>query len=68
MEKLGEFADKQTAFDSGEWLQTLSFDGVGAIFFGKPFGFVKDSIDYDGYIDTVHTVTPLNSVVAMAPL
>ncbi len=45
----------------------FSFDGVGTVFFGKPFGFLKDSIDYGGYISAVHTAMPLNSVVAMAP-
>jgi hypothetical protein len=46
----------------------FSFDGVGTIFFGNAFGFIKDSIDYGGYINAVHTAMPLNSVIAMAPL
>ena len=46
----------------------FSFDGVGTVFFGNPFGFIEDSIDYGGYINAVHTAMPLNSVVAMAPL
>lgn len=37
------------------------------MFFGEPFGFIKDSVDYGGYINAVHTAMPLNSVVAMAP-
>lgn len=45
----------------------FSFDGVGTVFFGNPFGFIKDSVDYGGYINAVHTAMPLNSVVAMAP-
>lgn len=38
------------------------------MFFGNPFGFIRDRIDYGGYINAVHTAMPLNSVVAMAPL
>jgi hypothetical protein len=45
-----------------------SFDNVGAVFFGKQFGFVENSIDYGDYIKAVHTAMPLNSFVAMAPL
>jgi hypothetical protein len=45
-----------------------AFDNVGAVFFGKQFGFVEDSIDYGGYIQAVHTAMPLNSIIAMAPL
>ncbi|KAJ4382557.1 Cytochrome P450 monooxygenase acrts1 [Didymella sp. IMI 355093] len=68
MKKLGEFADSKVAFDLGEWLEMFSFDGVGTVFFGNAFGFIKESIDYGGYINAVHTAMPLNSVVAMAPL
>ncbi|KAJ4330396.1 Cytochrome P450 monooxygenase acrts1 [Didymella glomerata] len=68
MQKLGEFADRKIAFDFGEWLEMFSFDGIGTVFFGNPFGFLKDSVDYGGYINAVHTAMPLNSVVAMAPL
>jgi hypothetical protein len=46
----------------------FSFDSVGAVFFGSPFGFLKTSSDYGNYIAAVHTAMPLNSVVAMAPL
>ncbi|KAJ8107714.1 hypothetical protein OPT61_g8679 [Boeremia exigua] len=67
MERLDEFAERQTPFDFGEWLEMYSFDGVGTVFFGNPFGFIKESIDYGGYINAVHTAMPLNSVVAMAP-
>ncbi|KAF3001857.1 Cytochrome P450 monooxygenase acrts1 [Curvularia kusanoi] len=81
MYRLGEFADQKQAFDFGEWLEIatisirvvpdqrrFSFDGVGTVFFGQPFGFIKDSVDYGDYINAVHTAMPLNSVVAMAPL
>jgi hypothetical protein len=46
----------------------FSFDVVGAVFFGSPFGFLETSSDYGNYIAAVHTALPLNSVVAMAPL
>ncbi|RYO34967.1 hypothetical protein AA0111_g3638 [Alternaria arborescens] len=67
-DKLGGFADCQDAFDFGLWLEMFSFDVVGAVFFGSPFGFLETSSDYGNYIAAVHTALPLNSVVAMAPL
>ncbi|OAG25518.1 cytochrome P450 [Alternaria alternata] len=67
-DKLGGLADCQDAFDFGLWPEMFSFDGVGAVFFGSPFGFLETSSDYGNYIAAVHTAMPLNSVVAMAPL
>lgn len=49
-------------------MHRFSFDGVGTVFFGNPFGFLEDSIDYGGYINAEQTAMPLNSVVAMATL
>jgi hypothetical protein len=46
----------------------FSFDSVGAVFFGSPFGFLETDSDYGNYIAAVHTAMPLNSVIAMAPL
>ena len=46
----------------------FSFDSVGAVFFGQPFGFLETSLDYGNYIAAVHTAMPMSSVVAMAPL
>lgn len=46
----------------------FSFDSVGAVFFGQPFGFLETSSDYGNYIAAVHTAMPMSSVIAMAPL
>ena len=46
----------------------FSFDSVGAVFFGQPFGFLETSLDYGNYIAAVHTAMPMSSVIAMAPL
>ncbi|KAF2132974.1 cytochrome P450 [Dothidotthia symphoricarpi CBS 119687] len=67
MERLGDFADRNESFDFGLWLEMFAFDNVGAVFFGKQFGFLEESTDYGGYINAVHTALPLNSFVAMAP-
>jgi hypothetical protein len=44
-----------------------TFDVIGAVFFGKQFGFLEDSHDYGKYIESVHLAMPFLSVVAMAP-
>lgn len=36
-------------------------------FFGKQFGFMKNSVDYGGYIQAVHKALPFLHVVASAP-
>ena len=45
-----------------------AFDNIGAVFFGKKFGFVENSIDYGDYIKSVHTALRLLSAVSMAPI
>ncbi|KAI4910824.1 Cytochrome P450 monooxygenase acrts1 [Alternaria incomplexa] len=66
--RLGGFADREEDVDFGLWLEMFSFDSVGAVFFGQPFGFLETSLDYGNYIAAVHTAMPMSSVIAMAPL
>ncbi|KAI4632109.1 uncharacterized protein J4E87_001580 [Alternaria ethzedia] len=66
--RLGRFADREEDVDFGLWLEMFSFDSVGAVFFGQPFGFLETSSDYGNYIAAVHTAMPMSSVIAMAPL
>lgn len=65
--RLGEFADKDEAFDFGQWLEMYCYDNVGIIWFGKQFGFLKDSIDYGNYIHAVHLALPFLHVLAASP-
>lgn len=44
-----------------------AYDVVGAVFFGKQFGFLRDGHDYGSYIRSVHQAMPIMSVVAQAP-
>jgi hypothetical protein len=67
IERLGEFADKQEAFDFGLWLEMYAYDNIGVAYFGKQFGFMRDSIDYKGYIQAVHQAMPFFHFLASTP-
>jgi hypothetical protein len=67
IQRLDEFADRGEEFDFGLWLEMYCYDNIGLVFFGKQFGFLKDSIDYGGYIAAVHKSLPFLAVIAMAP-
>lgn len=49
------------------WGFRYAYDVVGAVFFGKQFGFLEDRHDYGNYIRSVHQAMPILSVVAQAP-
>ncbi|KAI8931128.1 Cytochrome P450 monooxygenase acrts1 [Plenodomus lindquistii] len=68
VERIGGSADRAEKVDFGLWLERYAFDNVGAVFFGKQFGFVEHSFDYGDYIASVHIAMRLNSVISMAPL
>jgi hypothetical protein len=36
--RLGEFADRDAAFNMGEWFQFYAFDVIGQITYGQRFG------------------------------
>ncbi|KAJ4363553.1 hypothetical protein N0V83_009849 [Neocucurbitaria cava] len=67
LQRLDGFADKNEAFDFGLWLEMFCYDNIGVIFFGKQFGFLKDGVDYGGYIGAVHQAMPFLHVLASAP-
>jgi hypothetical protein len=67
VQRLDEFAESGAAFDFGLWLEMFAYDNIGVVFFGKQFGFLKDSIDYGGYIAAVHYAMPLLGLLASSP-
>jgi hypothetical protein len=67
LQRLDEFADKGEEFDFGLWLEMYCYDNIGLVFFGKQFGFLRDSIDYGGYIAAVHKSLPFLHIIASAP-
>jgi len=67
IERLDEFADCGEEFDFGLWLEMYAWDNIGVVFFGKQFGFLKDRIDYGGYIQAVHRSLPFLGILAMSP-
>lgn len=44
-----------------------SFDNIGVAFFGQAFGFVRDSVDYNGYIHAVHLAMPFLTLLTVTP-
>jgi hypothetical protein len=67
MQRLGEFADRGEEFNFGLWLEMYCYDNIGIVFFGQQFGFLKDSIDYGGYIAAVHKSMPFLHLLASSP-
>ncbi|KAI8634708.1 cytochrome P450 family protein [Xylariaceae sp. FL1651] len=43
--KLDDFVAESEVIDLGYWLQLFAFDVIGAVSFGKPFGFVSSGSD-----------------------
>ncbi|KAH8724239.1 cytochrome P450 [Phaeosphaeriaceae sp. PMI808] len=67
VQRLNEFADRGEEFDFGLWLEMYTYDNIGVVFFGKQFGFLRDRIDYGGFIHAVHKALPFLAIIAMAP-
>lgn len=44
-----------------------TYDNIGVVFFGKQFGFLKNSIDHKNYIVSVHKAMPFLHCLAAAP-
>jgi hypothetical protein len=68
VQRLDEFADRNEEFDFGMWLEMFCYDNIGIVFFGNQFGFLRDSIDYGGYIKAVHNAMPFMAILAMSPV
>jgi hypothetical protein len=67
IQRLDQFAGRGEEFDFGLWLEMYAYDNIGVVFFGKQFGFMKDSVDYGGYIHAVHKSMPFLTLLSMAP-
>ncbi|KAF2445759.1 cytochrome P450 [Karstenula rhodostoma CBS 690.94] len=67
MNRMEEFADREESFDLGLWLEMYAFDIIGAVFFGKQFGFMENRHDHGKYIESVHLAMPFLSVLTMTP-
>lgn len=65
--RLDEFAVSGQVIDLGLWLQMYAFDVVGELFYGKQFGFLKNSHDYENYIDSLDALLPALSTICVLP-
>lgn len=54
MNRMEEFAGRGESLDFGMWLEMYAFDIIGAVFFGKQFGFLENRHDHGKYIESVH--------------
>ncbi|KAH7230341.1 hypothetical protein MRS44_011974 [Fusarium solani] len=53
--------------DFAEYMQMYTFDVIGELFYGQPFGFLKGRCDFDNYIKKLDTVIPYTTTLgAMA--
>jgi cytochrome P450 len=58
LEVLSEYAEKDEIIDLGEWMNMYAFDVIGELFFGRPFGFIKERTDFCGYLSAVDNLLP----------
>ncbi|KAM6509807.1 hypothetical protein FALCPG4_017450 [Fusarium falciforme] len=65
--RLDEFAMSGQIIDIGLWLQMYAFDVVGELFYGKQFGFLKNSHDYENYIDSLDALLHALSTICVLP-
>ncbi|KAM6510768.1 hypothetical protein FSOLCH5_011213 [Fusarium solani] len=65
--RLDELAVSGQIIDIGLWLQMYAFDVVGELFYGKQFGFLKNSHDYENYIDSLDALLPALSTICVLP-
>ncbi|KAF4534195.1 Pisatin demethylase [Lasiodiplodia theobromae] len=63
MQRMGELADRGDAFDISEY----TFDVIGELFFGRAFGFLRESKDIGGYIAAVDIILPHAIRMAVLP-
>ncbi|MCJ1247603.1 hypothetical protein MMC30_004818 [Trapelia coarctata] len=48
-----------------EWLQLYTFDTIGALTFGKPFGFLEKGTDLADIMSTIHTYSRYGAVMGV---
>ncbi|KAH7413960.1 cytochrome P450 [Phaeosphaeria sp. MPI-PUGE-AT-0046c] len=67
LQRMDEHAGRAEVVDLGQWLQMYAFDVIGEIFFGKTFGFLRNSEDHGTYIASLDALIPFVCTVAVAP-
>ncbi|GME65169.1 Pisatin demethylase [Neofusicoccum parvum] len=67
MQRMGDLADKGAVFDISEWVHWYTFDIIGELFFGRMFGFLRESKDIGGYIAAVDIILPHAIRAAVLP-
>lgn len=67
--QMDRFADSGEIFDVSVWLRKYTFDMIGALFYGKDdgFGFIKDNVDYNGWMNLMLQMAPPVSSLAYLP-
>ena len=68
MRKMGRLADDDNELmDVGLWTWRYTFDIVGTLFFGKPYGFLEEERDIDNMMAAADSVAPFEGMMGMAP-
>lgn len=67
IKRVGEYADSGKVMDLGHWIEMYTYDVVGVVFFGKPFGMLEKGYDHMNYIENVWNGLPLLGLAAAAP-
>ncbi|KAK7178813.1 pisatin demethylase [Paraphaeosphaeria sporulosa] len=53
--------------DLGDWMQYYTFDAIGELYFGAPFGFLATGSDHGGWIQALDTLFPIFIAACAAP-
>lgn len=61
------YADEGKIIDWGLWSQSLAYDVISDLSFGKPLGFVKTETDVDGLLLAFQLSFPLSGMIARLP-
>lgn len=67
MRKMGRLADTDEIMDVGLWTWRYTFDIIGDLFFGKPYGFLEEERDIDNMMAAAASVAPFEGMMGMAP-
>lgn len=66
--RLNEHSEKaKPIIDFGLWLQMYVYDVIGELYFGSMFGFLENSHDHGGWIESLDLLMPVICVSAVAP-
>ncbi|KAG7009357.1 cytochrome P450 monooxygenase [Physcia stellaris] len=66
-QRLAQIADSGEAIDLGKWLWMYTFDVIGELFFGRHFGFMEKSHDYEGWMEMLENLFPVNVLNGVMP-